>query len=199
MKKLLFILSFCLLNLAFAKPAWATVYGCGQKYSANENNSCNCPGSPSNPANFLGFSCCGWVEKNYLCVAQAPTAAPTNNKNTNDEDLGIVGEPVTEDTLNNLNPLLQQSTLDQKTLQDLSTPAGVINRVLTFLFPIAGFILFLMIVVGGFEMMSGAANKKSIESGKQRVVAAIVGFILLFCAYWIAQLVERILGVRILG
>jgi len=56
-----------------------------------------------------------------------------------------------------------------------------------------------MIIWGGFEMMMGATNKKSLDSGKQRVTAAIVGFIILFSVYWIAQIVEMMFGVNMLG
>jgi len=74
-----------------------------------------------------------------------------------------------------------------------------INEALNFIFPLAGLVLFIMIVWGGFEMLTGAASKKNLDAGKQRIMAAIVGFILLFCSYWIIQIVEQITGVNILG
>lgn len=78
-------------------------------------------------------------------------------------------------------------------------PSGVINRALNFIFPLAGLILFVMIIWGGFEMLTGAAKKQNLDAGKQRVTAAITGFILLFISYWIVQIIEFITGVRILG
>ncbi len=105
-------------------------------------------------------------------------------------------EKVTKQTLDELNPLkLANSTATV----ELSTPEGIINRLLAYLFPIAGMILFVMLVAGGAEMMIGAAGKKSVDSGKQRVTAALVGFILLFASYWIAQIVEQVFGIDILG
>jgi hypothetical protein len=82
---------------------------------------------------------------------------------------------------------------------DLSTPGALISRVLTFAFPIAGIILFVMILWGGFEMISGATESKSMEAGKQRITAAVVGFLLLFAAYWMTQLVQIVFNVSILG
>jgi hypothetical protein len=78
-------------------------------------------------------------------------------------------------------------------------PAGVFNRALYFLFPLAGLILFVMLVWGGFEMLTGAAKKQNLDAGKQRVTAAITGFILLFISYWLIQIIEYITGVIILG
>lgn len=100
----------------------------------------------------------------------------------------------TNETFDAVNPLqISQSEY----ADDLSTPGGILSRVLTFAFPIAGMILFVMIVWGGFEILAGANEKKSLDSGKQRVTAAIVGYLLLFCAYWVAQIVEYIFGIAI--
>ena len=82
---------------------------------------------------------------------------------------------------------------------DLSTPGKIISRALTYAFPIAGTILFVMILWGGFEMISGATESKSMEAGKQRITAAVVGFLLLFAAYWMTQLVQIVFNISILG
>lgn len=81
-----------------------------------------------------------------------------------------------------------------------ATPAGFVNRLLNvFLFPLAGIILFVMIVWGGFEMLYGANDSKSYDAAKSRISAAVIGFFLLFCAYWIAQIMEVVFGVNSLG
>lgn len=104
-------------------------------------------------------------------------------------------EDVTARTFRELNPLYIANSPHRV---QLSTPRGIISRILTFAFPLAGIILFVMIVWGGFEMISGAATKKSLDAGRQRVTAAIIGFLLLFVSYWIMQVVEVVFGVRIL-
>lgn len=78
-------------------------------------------------------------------------------------------------------------------------PAGIVNELLKLAFPLAGIILFMMIVWGGFEMLYGAASSKAQEAGKQRITAAIIGFVLLFVSYWIAQILQTITGVNIFG
>jgi hypothetical protein len=80
----------------------------------------------------------------------------------------------------------------------LLTPGGIISRILDFAFPIAGLILFVMIVWGGFEMLMGAADKKSVDAGRQRITAAIIGFFLLFVSFWIIRVVETVLGIKII-
>ncbi len=80
-----------------------------------------------------------------------------------------------------------------------SKPGGIISRVLLFALPIAGTILFLMFVWGGFEMISSASTAKSKDAGRQRVTAAVTGFVLLFASYWIVQIIQVIFGVHILN
>jgi hypothetical protein len=83
--------------------------------------------------------------------------------------------------------------------EDFSDPGKAISRALVFAFPIAGIILFAMILWGGLEMIGGAAESKSLEAGKQRITAAVIGFLLLFSSYWVAQIIQFVFNVRILG
>jgi len=103
-------------------------------------------------------------------------------------------------TLDELNPLTMYSAEKDAFYEGNNfSIAYTINRVLTFLFPIAGLILFVLITWGGFEMLLGAASKKNLDAGKQRVTAAVIGFLLLFSTYWIVQIIEEITQVNILG
>lgn len=95
-------------------------------------------------------------------------------------------------TLDTLNPINQGNQSGV-----LVNPGSIITRVIQFAFPLAGLILFLMLVLAGFEMMAGSATKKSIEDGKKRATNAVLGFILLFSVYWIAQLIGYIFQIDI--
>ncbi len=94
-----------------------------------------------------------------------------------------------------LNPL---RIFESPYADQFSSPAGIINRALIFIYPLAGLILFVMIVWGGFEMVIGATNSKSKEAGRQRITAALMGFGLLFASFWIIQIVEYIFNIAIL-
>lgn len=96
-----------------------------------------------------------------------------------------------------LNPL-EMFSKDSSAKAAFSSPGGFVSRLLLFAFPLAGLILFAMLVWAGFEIIMGAAGSKSIDAGRQRATAAIIGFLLLFVSYWIMQIVEVIFGVKIL-
>jgi hypothetical protein len=101
---------------------------------------------------------------------------------------------VTSDVLDSFDPLKVAGSPHAATL---STPGGIISRLLEFVFPLAGFALFIMIVAGGLQILAGATNAKGLEEGKKRVTMAIVGFLILFASYWIAQILEVIFGINI--
>jgi hypothetical protein len=102
--------------------------------------------------------------------------------------------PITGSDLDNVNPL-KIGGGDMS----LTTPGGIFSKVLDFSFPIAGAILFVMILWGGFEIVLGATEKKSYDAGKQRITAAVVGFLILFVSYWLVQIMEVVFGVKILN
>lgn len=107
-------------------------------------------------------------------------------------------EILTQETLNQFNPLINFSQ-DPVLSQGAITPGLLISRFLVFAFPIAGLILFVMLVWSGFEIFVGASDKKSLDIGKQRATAAVVGFILLFVSYFLIQLLEVAFGIEVLG
>ena len=66
---------------------------------------------------------------------------------------------------------------------------------------IAGIILVFLFIAGGFGMIMGAGNNNPEQSakGKKAVTSAIIGFVIVFAAYWIVQLIGKITGLDILG
>ena len=86
----------------------------------------------------------------------------------------------------------------------LGTTAGdslgsIVNSFLPSLLTIAGLILFAMLVAGGFTMLAGAADKESQEKGKKQITSALFGFLVIFLAYWIAQILQVIFKINILS
>ncbi|MFH2085912.1 MAG: hypothetical protein ABII21_03965 [bacterium] len=76
---------------------------------------------------------------------------------------------------------------------------SIVSTLLPIILQVAGLILFGMLVMGGFTMLAGAADKESQEKGKGMVTSALVGFLIIFLAYWIAQLLQIIFKVNILS
>jgi len=77
--------------------------------------------------------------------------------------------------------------------------AGIINTFLPYALSLAGLILFAILVAGGFTMLAGASSEESQEKGKKMVTSALIGFVVIFLAYWIAQLLQVIFQIDIVG
>ena len=77
----------------------------------------------------------------------------------------------------------------------------LISAILSNAVVLASFILFLLLVFGGFSMIMGAGqnNPERAAKGKQAATAAAVGFIIIFASYWIIQIIQSLTGVKILN
>jgi len=66
---------------------------------------------------------------------------------------------------------------------------------------VAGVILLFLFVAGGIGMIAGAgsSNPEQMASGRKAITAAVIGFVIVFAAYWIVQLIQVLTGVKILG
>ncbi len=74
-------------------------------------------------------------------------------------------------------------------------PIGpVIGRALPYVFAFAGIGLLLMIIRSGFTLMLSAGDAKKMEKGKATLTNAIIGFILIFVAFWVVQILGIMFG-----
>lgn len=93
-------------------------------------------------------------------------------------------------------PALNQGIVGKSAID---SPGEIISNLLPLLFTIAGIILLLMIIMGGFTLLTSGVSPDNAEKGKAQITNAIIGFILLFVSYWIAQIIQVFTGINILG
>lgn len=82
---------------------------------------------------------------------------------------------------------------------DTSNLGSIIGSILPTLLTLSGIILFGMLIAGGFTMLAGAADKESQEKGKKTITSSLMGFAIIFLAYWIAQILQVIFQIDIVG
>ncbi|MBI3980486.1 hypothetical protein HY345_00640 [Candidatus Microgenomates bacterium] len=71
---------------------------------------------------------------------------------------------------------------------------AVINDLVPYAFVAGGLLLMVFLTVGGFGLLTSGGDPKKIEAGKEKIVASLVGFFIVFGAYWIYILILFILG-----
>lgn len=77
-----------------------------------------------------------------------------------------------------------------KTIADFFN-MGIIN----IIFFVAGAIFLFFIITAGISMMTSTGDPKALEAAKGRITHALIGFFLVFTAYWIVQIVGVLLGI----
>lgn len=78
-----------------------------------------------------------------------------------------------------------------------SSVGDIISWLLPYVFVLAGLFLLGFLIFGGVGLMLSAGNPEGVKSAQGKVTSAIFGFIIIFCAYWLIQILETILGIHI--
>jgi len=72
----------------------------------------------------------------------------------------------------------------------------IIEKAMPFVFAFAGVGLLLMIISAGFSLLTSAGDPKKAAAGQQQLTFAIIGFLIIFLAYWITQIAGNIFGIE---
>jgi len=79
------------------------------------------------------------------------------------------------------------------------TLGSLISTILPNLYILAGVIFFFLLLFGGILIISaaGKGDSETAKKGQQAMTAAALGFLIIFCSYWIIKIVEVITGLSI--
>lgn len=80
-------------------------------------------------------------------------------------------------------------------LVGINTIGDLINVLTSFLYPFASLILFFVLILGGYDILLSRGDPEKVKSGKLKITAGIVGYILLGLAYLISRLLGYVFGV----
>jgi hypothetical protein len=89
-----------------------------------------------------------------------------------------------------------QGPVEEKTFGGSLTIGSILSRAIPIIFIFAGVSLLLMIVMSGFTFLTSAGDSKKMEQGKNQLTNAIIGFIIIFAAFWIVQIFGTIFGLE---
>lgn len=77
-----------------------------------------------------------------------------------------------------------------------TTPAFLVNLIVNNLFIISGVIMVVLIITAGYKFVT--KGKEGVQEAQQILTNALLGFIIMFSAYWIVQIIALITGADIL-
>lgn len=77
----------------------------------------------------------------------------------------------------------------------LNDMVSVILKISEFILSLVGSLALLAFVVGGLMWLLSAGNPEMVNRGKQAIIGAVVGLVIVFTSYMIIQLVYTALGI----
>lgn len=80
-----------------------------------------------------------------------------------------------------------------------NTIGSVINTAIPYVIAAAGIGLLLVIIGGGFTLLTSFGDPKKMDAGKQQLTNGVIGFVVIVIAYWLVQLAGNILGIQSIG
>jgi hypothetical protein len=75
----------------------------------------------------------------------------------------------------------------------------LVSLILPNAYIVAGIMLFIYLVMGGFSIITSGANQDSLQQGQKTVMNAIIGFAIIFASFWIIQIIEAVTGLELLN
>jgi hypothetical protein len=77
-----------------------------------------------------------------------------------------------------------------------STSIGnIVSILLNYVFPLAGLVFLLMLIAGGFKMMTSGGEPKKVAGAREGLTTGIIGFVIIFISYWLVQIIARVLAI----
>jgi hypothetical protein len=72
----------------------------------------------------------------------------------------------------------------------------IIGDILPYIFGAAGIALLIYLITGGFQIMTSRGDPKAMQAAQSKITNAVIGFIIVFLAFIIVQLLGQVLGLE---
>ena len=87
-----------------------------------------------------------------------------------------------------------EGPLSTGTMGGAASVGSILSGGMKLVFLFGGVGLLLMLLAGGFSFLTSAGDTKKMDKGKQQITNAILGFIIIFAAFWMVQILGFIFG-----
>jgi hypothetical protein len=91
-------------------------------------------------------------------------------------------------------------------LEEIQSGAGItapdnigplISNVIPYIFGIAGFLLLIYLVLGGFQLMTSQGEPKAIAGAQAKITNALIGFVVILISAGVVVILGRLLKVDV--
>ena len=89
-------------------------------------------------------------------------------------------------------------TSGDKIVQKFPDVGSIISQIFPFIYVGAGLLLLVTLIMGGITLMTAAGDQNKMKSGYGQLTAGLIGFIIIFVSFFVAQILQIALGVKFL-
>lgn len=80
-------------------------------------------------------------------------------------------------------------------LVGINNIGDLFNVLTSFLYPFASLILFVVLIMGGYDILLSHGDPEKVKSGRMKMTAGVVGYVLLGLSYLVSRIIGYIFGV----
>jgi len=73
----------------------------------------------------------------------------------------------------------------------------VFGNIIGAILGLAGIVLFILLIIGGFKYITAGGDPKALEGAKKTLTYAILGMVFVACAFLILQFIQAFTGVNV--
>ncbi|PIZ48041.1 hypothetical protein COY29_04340 [Candidatus Woesebacteria bacterium CG_4_10_14_0_2_um_filter_39_14] len=79
------------------------------------------------------------------------------------------------------------------------TIGKIISDILPYVFWVTGILLLVYLLLGGLQLMFAAGDPKKVQGAWGKITNAVIGFVIIFVAYWVTQLIGKVFNIEIIN
>lgn len=79
----------------------------------------------------------------------------------------------------------------------ISDLGGIFQKIIGYALGLAGIVLFILLIVGGFSYITSGGDPKAAEGAKKTITSAIMGLVVILVSYLILVIIKNITGVDV--
>ena len=80
--------------------------------------------------------------------------------------------------------------------KELDSIGAIITMLTKVLYPLAGVILFFILVWGGFSMLTSRGDPEKVKGAKAKITSGLIGFVLLILSYFMVKVLAFVYGLN---
>lgn len=84
----------------------------------------------------------------------------------------------------------------QGPLVGINTVGDVVTKIMEFLIPLAGIILVVVIIWGGYDFMMSQGQPEKLKGAQAKITTGIIGIVLLAVSFLLVKLVQLVFGLN---